>query len=344
MNKDLPLISIIIPIYNAEKYLKLCLESIKRQTFGDFEVLMINDGSTDDSEKVCKEYLQSDNRFLLINQHNQGACVARNTGLLHARGEYISFIDADDWIEADFYEVMYYKLNMSKADIGVCDILIGDRLMNSWDESVIGNDEIFREYFSGKIMNRLFNKLYKKQVVENIFFPEGRDLMEDGVFMVQVLAKAKRVIRLKEGLYHYREVSSSLMHKRHKSENQMQGYYANVIERLHHLIFLCPGERDKLLDELLNNVKNILLSKYELSSFGIYDMIREELHSNEQNLRSKYKEKEGDLWLIDTILNTCQWEIVRQKFIKKCIFSFKFGLKNKIKAIRYCLLNCSNLR
>lgn len=98
-------ISIIVPVYNVEKYLKVCLDSIKNQTYNNFEVIMINDGSTDKSKKICEEYTK-DARFILINQNNQGLSGARNTGLKNITGEYVLFIDSDDWIEKNCFDLL----------------------------------------------------------------------------------------------------------------------------------------------------------------------------------------------------------------------------------------------
>ena len=108
----LPFISIVIPIYNAASYLQQCLDSIKNQSFTDFEVIMVNDGSTDASKEICMNYVATDNRFRLINQINSGVSSARNTGIELSRGKWITFIDSDDWIDCD-----YFLNNCSKVDL-----------------------------------------------------------------------------------------------------------------------------------------------------------------------------------------------------------------------------------
>ena len=101
------IISIIVPVYNAEKYLSRCIDSILRQTFADFELILVNDGSSDKSKEICEKYLESDPRIKLINQENSGVSAARNTGLDNASGEYIGFVDSDDFIEKNMYEELY---------------------------------------------------------------------------------------------------------------------------------------------------------------------------------------------------------------------------------------------
>ena len=115
-----PLISVIVPIYNAEQYIDRCLKSILKQTYSNLEVLLIDDGSSDGSSSICKQYELSDNRVHYYHQHNSGVSAARNKGLDIAKGEYIGFCDADDWIESDMYEVLYSMINSSQSDIAIC--------------------------------------------------------------------------------------------------------------------------------------------------------------------------------------------------------------------------------
>ena len=117
-------ISIIIPIYNSEKYLTHCLDSILKQTYQDFEVILVNDGSTDNSAKICDNYTITDARFKVIHKQNQGVSIARNTGISYAKGEYISFIDSDDWIENDYLKNMINVADSSSDIIisgAICD-------------------------------------------------------------------------------------------------------------------------------------------------------------------------------------------------------------------------------
>jgi len=333
MKTSQPLISVIVPVYNAEKYVDKCLESIRKQTYKNIEVIIINDGSLDRSKSICERYVKEDKRFTLINQTNQGASVARNNGLACVKGDYVAFVDADDWLENNFYEVMYSNIRESAADIVVCDFWVNNSLYNKWNHAIIKQEKIFDEYLDGKIMNRLFNKLYKKEVVENVFFPENRDLMEDGVFMVKVLSKANIILRLEEGLYHYREVPTSLMHSKRKTEGVMLGYFANVLERLSLLFLLCPNKRNVLLEELLVKSKSMLTSGYDLARYDIYLTLQREICIYKEELEKKYKSNSSYLWLIKEIQETNDWGEMRKKYLKKCIFSNYFTIKDKVKVL-----------
>ena len=117
-------VSIIVPVYNSEKYLKKCIESIQKQTLKDMQIILINDGSTDNSLSICKEYQKRDNRIEVIDKANMGVSSARNTGIEAAIGEYIGFVDADDWIEPEMYENMYHQVKQMQADVCMCNYVV----------------------------------------------------------------------------------------------------------------------------------------------------------------------------------------------------------------------------
>ena len=118
----MPKISVIIPVYNVERFLKKCLESVINQTLSDLEIICINDGSTDKSLSILNSFAQKDNRIIVINQDNQGQSCARNAGLSIATGKYIGFVDSDDWIDLDFYEKLYNTAKKYNADIAAAGI------------------------------------------------------------------------------------------------------------------------------------------------------------------------------------------------------------------------------
>ena len=162
------MISIIVPIYNAEKYLEECLESIRSQTFTDFEAILINDGSTDKSLEICKTYKTHDNRFHIIDNANHGVCYTRNLGLREAKGEFIAFIDADDKYDCDFLECLFYEITNKKADIAVCDFYSEKGCEHpEWKCEKINCQDIFPMYMQGAFCNRIMNKLYCRSVVSD---------------------------------------------------------------------------------------------------------------------------------------------------------------------------------
>ena len=123
----LPSISIIVPIYNAEKYIHRCLDSILAQTYKNFELILINDGSIDNRGKICDEYSQRDNRIKVIHKNNGGVASARQCGIENAKGEYTIHIDPDDWVESNMLEELYNKAIKEKADVVICDFYVEEK-------------------------------------------------------------------------------------------------------------------------------------------------------------------------------------------------------------------------
>lgn len=202
-------ISIIIPIYNCEKYLPRCLDSILAQTFTDFELILVNDGSTDGSDNICDSYVEKDKRVRVIHQANAGVSAARNAGLNIAQGEYIGFVDADDYINAEMFRILYEDAVRENADIVMCDAVTKtdgkpdeEDTISALSESCIidRNDwtpDILR-YTAGSVCRCL----YKKELVEDIRFPVGIKISEDRLFNLQAMGKASRLFYDKRGLYY----------------------------------------------------------------------------------------------------------------------------------------------
>ena len=179
-----PEISIIVPVYNVEKYLKRCIDSILNQSFTDFELILVDDGSTDNSGKIIDEYAVKNERIIVIHKENGGQGSARNRGLDIAKGNYIGFVDSDDWIHKDMYECMYQIINEDNTDI----VQIGhntveeykeDKRCNIDDLNIICIDNIIEKFAdcnSFEILPLIFpvNKLYRRRVWENLRFPEGK--------------------------------------------------------------------------------------------------------------------------------------------------------------------------
>lgn len=221
-----PKISIIVPVYNVEKYLSTCLDSLINQTLKDIEIICINDGSTDNSLNILNEYVKKDERIKIISQENQGLSMARNNGLKEAKGEYISFIDSDDWIDTKMYEKMYQQATEDNAEIVVCNLKL-----------VRGSDEELNDYWPIKkngLINReeaqsyLFkypsyavNKIYKKDflIKNNLCFIKGL-LYEDVPFWAQTVFYANKISYCTNHFYFYRLSRNGAITKK-KSEKQL---------------------------------------------------------------------------------------------------------------------------
>lgn len=204
-----PLISVIVPIYNGEKYLKECIESIRNQTYPNLEIILINDGSNDKSLEICINYQQKDGRIKIINQRNQGVCKARNAGLKISKGDYITFVDSDDIIEKNMYEILLKDIRKYNADIARCRAFIYERdgkISNNrkTEENILYTTpkEIMEAYISGKLSIAVWDKLFKKQIVENLEFKEDV-FNEDAVFVWETIKNTSTIVYNSLQLYHH---------------------------------------------------------------------------------------------------------------------------------------------
>ena len=220
-------VSVIIPIYNVASYLPRCLESVLGQTYTNIEVICVDDGSTDRSYEICKAYAQKDERLKVFSKSNEGVAATRNIGLNHVTGEYISFIDPDDWIELDMIEKIMSKMIQHHADIGICRFSKDDDKKIEYmlnDETVasnsFGRDELIRYAFSRYnykgVCGYLWNKVFKTTLInfgnENIRFDKNLHVGEDILFFTEVAMRSKKNVYIDESLYHYYQRESSLWH------------------------------------------------------------------------------------------------------------------------------------
>ena len=208
-----PIISIIVPIYNVEKYLARCLNSLVNQTMKEIEIICVNDGSPDQSQVIIDEFVKDyPKQVISIIKQNGGLADARNHGLHYARGEYVLFIDSDDWVSHDMCEKMYQLLLSTQADIVVCD------LNNVYDGGRIetvscGNFESGSVKTHPSLLtidNSACNKLFKKSLFEDIKFPVGI-WYEDLGCIPMVLANASKIVKINEPFYQYFQREGSIM-------------------------------------------------------------------------------------------------------------------------------------
>lgn len=195
-------ISVIIPVYNTEKYLSRCLDSVLNQTFQDIEVVCINDGSTDNSLKILRQYAQKDKRIKIMSQENKGLSVTRNVGLKNISGKYVSFIDSDDYIDRNYYEWLIGLMEKNDADI----VMAGMRTVNNGIISDNITPDIMTDDFIEKIKNlpngSTCDKLYKTNLFKNLEFPVGR-YYEDNIVLLKIMYIANKVIFTNKVSYYY---------------------------------------------------------------------------------------------------------------------------------------------
>lgn len=201
----MPQLSIIVPVYNVEKYLSRCIESILEQTYTDFELILINDGSPDDCESIMDCYALKDSRIITIHQENRGVSAARNAGLKIARGKYVGFVDPDDWVEKEMYQLMMEATIDATIDLVCC----------NWKEDGVSkeisytiprfmNNEEFSEYFfkiPKSILDSVCNKIFRKQLIDNIYFDTSISQAEDYLFMCKIIEKVSAAKYIGQSLY-----------------------------------------------------------------------------------------------------------------------------------------------
>ena len=204
------LISVIVPVYNVEAYLERCVNSILRQTYQTLEIILVDDGSTDASAKMCDAFAKQDTRIKVVHKQNGGLSDARNAGLHAASGAYIGYVDSDDWIENDMYEKLYRACVTHDAQLCVCRYFqeYTNRTEGGGSAQTVplSRDELLRIYIGGHdqyvIYNSVWSKLFRRELVKGVEFPKGRN-SEDIVYTTKAFCKLERAVYLDECLYHY---------------------------------------------------------------------------------------------------------------------------------------------
>lgn len=237
-------ISVIIPVYNTEKYLEKCLESVINQNFKEIEIIIINDHSIDNSLNIIEKYMKIDKRIVLINKkENEGLLAVRKLGIKNAKGKYISFIDSDDWVEQNYFSDMYEIASKKNADVVISDFYtnfingVQSYNIDQKDEKEeILNTNAIKNIFNGNARGILCNKLIRKEVLKNnIFFYEDVSLGEDGIMMIQTLYYSKKILKNNKAYYHYMQNPNSITNKKLSMAKMSDMYkYLNIIEKFLH--------------------------------------------------------------------------------------------------------------
>lgn len=222
IQKTNELVSVIIPIYNSEKVLYRCLESIIKQTFTNIEIILVNDGSLDDSLSIIKKFANKDQRIKVINQKNAGVSAARNAGIEASNGNFITFIDADDYVEVNYIEELYDTLYKYNADICLCTELEempnGKILVKKIDDTKeeylpkIFSINAGYSYINDNCKDKVWGAIYKRTVIGDIRFVTDLFVGEDSLFFAQVAKNSKNIVRIYKQLYHYVIYENSAVH------------------------------------------------------------------------------------------------------------------------------------
>lgn len=208
-------ISVIVPIYKVEEYLHRCVDSIINQIYTNLEIILVDDGSPDNCPAICDEYAEKDSRIRVIHKKNGGLSDARNAGLEIATGEYIGFVDSDDWIHKDMYNVLYNTIKKNNADIVECGILstyeyIDDKKIDNIQMQIYSKSDSIGALITQEIRQTVWNKLYKKTVINSILFDVGK-LHEDEFWTYKILDRSNKLIKIDKKMYYYFQRENSIM-------------------------------------------------------------------------------------------------------------------------------------
>lgn len=243
-------VSIIVPIYRAEKYLDKCIKSLLAQTMLNIEIILVDDGSPDSSGQICDDYARMDQRVKVIHQKNSGVSKARNHGIALATGEYIGFVDSDDWVSPNMYKILYLAGKAHHCDVVSCDFaycfedragwrMIEEKQPFPHQETICHADfleHIYLPVIKGQIFTALWNKIYAKSLlVENaITFPADIPLREDYYFYMDIFTYAERFLHIAEPLYFYRCYPSSCSHRQFKDYFELSmALYESILAHMH---------------------------------------------------------------------------------------------------------------
>lgn len=298
-----PKISIIVPVYNVEKYLHECIKSILGQNFREFELILVDDGSKDSCGQICDDYAKMDKRIRVIHKENGGLSSARNKGIEIACADFIGFVDGDDWIDKEMYEVLYSNMITSNAQISACNLCIMNKNNEFFPNSEVGSDFIFDTkeameelYTNQKLTFSSCNKLFSKSLFQNLRYREGI-ILEDMDLAYKLIYNAKTITYTSKPLYYYRYNNTSILRgnfseKRvdeYQVKKEMYEFYAknfpNVSEyvyadlfftgiRLYSMIIIYKKELAKKYKFLITADKRILKS-----------LLRKKNYSNAEKLQ-----------------------------------------------------------
>lgn len=330
----MPKVSIVIPIYNCEKHLEKAINSALRQTLNDLEIILVDDGSTDNSGKICDEYELIDKRVRVIHKKNSGPGTARNVGIDNCNGKYIGFLDSDDEIEENMYEILYKEIEDSNSDVVICGIReidkngaeLGRTYFEKRDKITLEKDYIEKRCRLDFLDNKselydFYNKLYRREWLINTGVKIDNNLRigEDWLFNFEILALANRITIVPRYLYKYFRVSdTSLMFSYRKNE-----YKTFCSNRIKIMELLKGYDIDKYKANMgktfFNNTLNIIYKTY--------------MNIQDKNIR---KEEIFKILDSDMFVNATK-DGYKKLDIKKKIIAFP--IKNRMKIIAYLMLN-----
>lgn len=215
---EMKLVSVIIPVYNMEKYVARCLDSVCNNTYKNLEIICINDGSRDGSLGILREYEKQDSRIIVIDQENKKVSAARNAGMNIAKGEWIAFLDPDDWVHCQYFEILMSYANKTDADIVICDTYVSSE--ETVEDEIIDFNDISYQMITKAQLNKLhlsrsrvWGKLYKKSIIDTLRFVSGAEPVEDNAFNTTLYSSKMKYCLVDVKMYYYFMRDDSAVHQ-----------------------------------------------------------------------------------------------------------------------------------
>lgn len=271
-------ISVIVPVYNVEQYLERCVDSIINQTYTNLEIILVNDGSTDNSGKLCDELAKKDERIRVIHKENGGLSDARNRGIDEAESDLVGFIDSDDYIDRDMYEMLLKNLNNTDADLSMCALY--DVYNNTPEVQVtnketweLSSEQAIKMVMEAKILSvTAVNKLYRKSLFSDLKFEVGK-IAEDAFIMIKLLDKCEKIVATNEKKYYYVHRENSITTQKFSTK------FLNVIEAYE--------QNSNIILEKYPKLKDVAQTRMNWAYFYVLDRLLLDDNYNDKELENK---------------------------------------------------------
>ena len=311
MEEDL--ISIVIPVYKVEKYLEKCIESVLKQTYTNLQIILVDDGSPDNCGKICDEYAKRDSRIDVIHKVNGGLSEARNVGISKAKGRYIGFVDSDDYIKENMYEILFNLIKKYNADASICnlyDVIEGKEYIRNRNNGIqeYSRLDILKEVLLDKnIQSYAWNKLYKKELFDEVKYPIGKKYEDIGTTFY-IFEKCNKIVVTSEPEYYYLKRSDSLVNN--VTESTVFDYMELILQRYLYIndnIKELKQYNDYYLVRTLltanNDIKELkqIEEKTKQKYNELYNISKEILRTNYSNLKKFFTEEQNEkiIWIIN---------------------------------------------
>lgn len=301
------LVSVIVPVYNTEKYLERCIDSLLRQTYKNIEILIIDDGSTDNSPEICDRYSLLDDRVKVVHKSNGGVSSARNAGLDIASGKYVAFVDSDDYVEETYIECLYSLIKDNSADLSICGYIYetenGTIINRTKGNEMLLNayEALYMSFNNRGFQGFLWNKLFIKELIGKLRFDVNISISEDTLFVLQYLLNCNRIVYNPTNQYHYVHHQSSALNRRYVKFN-----YKSLSE-----IDAC-NLMLKYLPDKYKEVQEVIKNKRMMTNIGVIYQLYFTKHNDENLIKMIRDDIRNDLF----------------RFLKR-----GKNIRNKIKAI-----------